>query len=264
MNAVLTEDIKVREGNIMQGGREFCYYNYICDDSYFCNACVPHYHDYYEIVFYLGKNPGKYAIGERECTVEYGDVVFLNIFEPHMFLVDKNEGYERFHIGIDAGMLMLFSGKTYNLFDMFDSRRRNYPVTKIEPLEFGKYIEILNILRSFNTQKGKELQEKLAIFRLVACQRCMTDVNTGNDPRRTDLFHDSVQFFGGTYIAYDAFAFTVMVEQIFDCHPDPEFFAIGDQSLVIPDIKFFEIDALRHIQCMDNNIFSTKDRRRFN
>ena len=56
-----------------------------------------HYHDFYEIVLYLG-NAGIFTINGQEYLMKRGDIVLINMFDPHTLKYNKNTYYERFSI----------------------------------------------------------------------------------------------------------------------------------------------------------------------
>ena len=149
MNKNPTAEIEFLKRRIISDPRDPYFYFYVSQETGYCDAYFPHYHDYYEMSFYLGKEPARYLVGTREYTVHQGDVVLYTIFEPHMFLVDENVGHERFNLGVDARMLMHLSNSSDSLFRLFDTSRKSYPVIHLDLLQFLLSLVMGNALASF-------------------------------------------------------------------------------------------------------------------
>lgn len=69
---------------------------------------VVHYHDFYEVVIYLG-NAGVFQIEGSEYLVRRGDIVLIDMFKPHTLIANKNSYYERFSVSINLNLLIAYS-----------------------------------------------------------------------------------------------------------------------------------------------------------
>ena len=102
-----------------------------------------HYHDYYEITFYLGVEKINYKTPERSYELQRGDIVFCGMFEPHMFDCESNLLHERFIIGIDPHMMFSCSTNNCNLLSLFHRNISNYPVLHSDVWGFQKYMDLI-------------------------------------------------------------------------------------------------------------------------
>ena len=73
-----------------------------------------HYHDYYEITFYLGEQDTDYLRENVHYTMRKGDIIFCRMFENHIMDCPNNDGHMRFCIGMEprnlADMRRIFGG----------------------------------------------------------------------------------------------------------------------------------------------------------
>ena len=65
-----------------------------------------HFHDFYEFTVYLGKEPAKYALGGQEHEVVFGDIVRCDLMDEHVWLLNSNEFYTRFTVGLSPSFVM--------------------------------------------------------------------------------------------------------------------------------------------------------------
>lgn len=136
-----------------------------------------HYHDYYEITFYLGSNSALYKTNDNIYEVHRGDIILCRMFEPHMFECDSNILYERFIIGMDPNMLFACSTSKCNLFSIFHSNKKNYPILHSGVWGFQKYMDLIVEFKNLDLKYARELGEKAYIHQLLArvydecCQR---------------------------------------------------------------------------------------------
>lgn len=100
-----------------------------------------HYHDFYEIVLYLG-NAGIFTINGQEYLMKRGDIVLINMFDPHTLKYNKNAYYERFSISIDPNLLLSFNTENSNLLDIFTTSNQHYPIFHVEGKCLDKYLHI--------------------------------------------------------------------------------------------------------------------------
>ena len=83
-----------------------------------------HYHDYYEVTFYLGEQDAAYLQGNIPYAVRKGDIIFCRMFENHIMDYPCNDGHARFCIGIEPRILGNYSKKNANLYLMFSNQNR--------------------------------------------------------------------------------------------------------------------------------------------
>lgn len=143
-------------------------YSAFFHDTGYNRARLMHYHDYYEITFYLGSNSAVYRTNEAVYELHRGDIILCNMFEPHMFECDSNILYERFIIGIDPNMMFSCSTSNCNLFSIFHSNKKNYPILHASVWGFQKYMDLIIGFKNLDLKYGRELGEKAYIYQLLA------------------------------------------------------------------------------------------------
>jgi len=155
-----------------------------------------HYHDFYEIVVYLG-NAGIFKINGKEYLIRLGDIALINMFDPHTLIYNKNTYYERFSISIDPNLLLSFNTAQSNLLDIFSKDNRNYPIFHVEGKCFDKYLRILEQYRDQKPAHGKYIFEKALIHQLASylfsdCYDCIHFDNT--DSRHVSMIAKLVDY----------------------------------------------------------------------
>lgn len=118
-----------------------------------------HYHDFYEIVLYLG-NAGIFTINGQEYLMKRGDIVLINMFDPHTLKYNKNAYYERFSISIDPNLLLSFNTENSNLLDIFTTSNQHYPIFHVEGKCLDKYLHILHEYMEQKPAHGQDMYEK--------------------------------------------------------------------------------------------------------
>ena len=126
-----------------------------------------HYHDFYEIVVYLG-NAGIFKINDKEYLIKLGDIALINMFDPHTLVYNDNTYYERFSISIDPNLLLSFNTTKSNLLDIFSKDSKNYPIFHVEGKCFDKYLRILEQYRDQKPAHGQDIFEKALIHQLAS------------------------------------------------------------------------------------------------
>ncbi|MCI8418170.1 MAG: AraC family transcriptional regulator [Lachnospiraceae bacterium] len=127
-----------------------------------------HYHDFYEISFYLGDG-GTFLIRDREYMVHKGSVAMIPMFEPHTLLYSKNSGYERFCLSIHPHLLLSYGTLTSNILDIFSNENQNYPVLSLTEEQMEHYEKLLAQLRELSPVPGRDLLEQALIHQFLAC-----------------------------------------------------------------------------------------------
>lgn len=126
-----------------------------------------HYHDFYEIVIYLG-NAGIFKINGQEYLVKRGDIVLINMFDPHTLKYNKTTYYERFSISIDPSLLLSFNTATSNLLDIFSKSNQNYPIFHVQGKCLDKYLRILHQYTEQKPAHGKDMYEKALLHQIAS------------------------------------------------------------------------------------------------
>lgn len=126
-----------------------------------------HYHDFYEIVLYLG-NAGIFLIDGKEHLITRGDIALINMFTPHTLIHNKNVYYERFSISIDPSLLLSFNTPTSNLMNIFSHHNKNYPIFHVEGKCLNKYLRILQEYTHDQPAHGKDMFEKALLHQIAA------------------------------------------------------------------------------------------------
>lgn len=181
-----------------------------------------HYHDFYEIVVYLG-NAGIFKINGNEYLVKRGDIVLINMFDPHTLVYNKNTHYERFSISIAPNLLLSFNTPQSNLLDIFSKDSRHYPIFHVEGKCFDKY---LNLLNQFELQKpahGQDIFEKALLHQLASYlfSDCYDGIHFDNtDSRHVAMIADLVDFINshlGENLSLDRLAQEVNYSEYYIC-----------------------------------------------
>ena len=126
-----------------------------------------HYHDFYELIVYLGKS-GTFVAGEDEYPLQYGDIVPVDMFRPHMLIPDPTESFESFSAQVDPELLIAFSTPTANLLDIFRQSGGGNPICHVEADTFQKYRHLMDEYRAVRLEKGQEILVKAIIHQLLA------------------------------------------------------------------------------------------------
>lgn len=126
-----------------------------------------HYHDFYEVQLYP-YDSGTLVINEQEHELQGGEIVLINIFEPHMFLRKNNSKTERYSISLAPDLLLSLCSKSSNILTIFNKRNPNYPIMRLNNNAFAKYLGILNQLNNINIAHGRDILERSLLYKLVA------------------------------------------------------------------------------------------------
>ncbi|MCD8198372.1 MAG: AraC family transcriptional regulator [Lachnospiraceae bacterium] len=131
-------------------------------DNEFCHGF--HYHDFYELVLYLG-DAGIFCTENEEYTLHRADLVLISMFRPHFLLRNTDSDYQRFSIDIDLGLLISYSTPASNLLDIFYN---DTPVYHLTEEQFQKYLLLIDEYRRLTPARGHDILEKALIHRLLA------------------------------------------------------------------------------------------------
>lgn len=140
-----------------------------------------HYHDYYEITFYLGDREAPYRTEDAVYTVHKGDVIFCRMFETHMMDCAENAGHMRFCIGIEPRILGDYSKKSANLYLMFSSQNPQYPILHLDMMRFQKYLHMIDEMRQLGNSPGEEVVANSIVHRMLGYLYCDMALDPGQD-----------------------------------------------------------------------------------
>ena len=146
-----------------------------------------HYHDYYEVTFYLGEQDASYLTGNTTYTVSKGDIIFCRMFDCHIMDCAANEDHLRFCIGIEPRILGNYSKKSANLYLMFSSQNPNYPIMHLDMLELQKYLRMIEDFQQLGTSPGEQVIASSIVHRILGCLYCDMQLDVG--PDTTNLQH---------------------------------------------------------------------------
>lgn len=119
-----------------------------------------HYHDFYEIQFYLSDINserdrtntalplGEITVSEETLPLVHGSLVLINMFEPHQIQITCEQPYIRYCISFDSSLLLFACSDTSNLFNIFSSCARSGHVRR---LTSGQILDLISICRRYET-----------------------------------------------------------------------------------------------------------------
>lgn len=140
-----------------------------------------HYHDYYEVTFYLGEQDAAYLQGNVPYAVRKGDIIFCRMFENHIMDYPCNDGHARFCIGIEPRILGNYSKKNANLYLMFSNQNPNYPIMHLDMLQLQKYLRMIEEIRQLGNSPGEQVIAGSIVHRILGCLYCDMQLEIGAD-----------------------------------------------------------------------------------
>ncbi|MDR1591670.1 MAG: AraC family transcriptional regulator [Prevotellaceae bacterium] len=132
-----------------------------------------HYHDFYELQFYLSES-GKIIMGDSEYKIATGDLLFINMFEPHQFVPLGNCYYERFSVCLDPSFLLMACTDDTNLLNLFDNSLPHYPIYHSDPTRLREYCWLLQRYNNHGLLRAASIYQRAIIYELLA--NLMNDV----------------------------------------------------------------------------------------
>ncbi len=134
-----------------------------------------HYHDFYEVIVYLGSHAA-FVLEDREFPVRRGDIVLVRMFANHMFIPHEADQEEYFVVAhANPELLITYSTSNANLLDIFQSAAS--PVHSLQEHAFQKYRRLMGEYRAVRQQSGQDLLIKAIVHQLLAY--AYTDCFTG-------------------------------------------------------------------------------------
>ena len=146
-----------------------------------------HYHDYYEILFYLGEREVRYEKDNWSTVIRKGDVVFCRMFENHIVDCAENEGHLRFCVGIEPHLLGGFSKKDASLYLLFSNQNPNYPVMHLDMVRMQKYLWMIEEFQQLGNSPGERIIASSIIHRMLGSLYC--DLKPENHQGTASLQH---------------------------------------------------------------------------
>lgn len=140
-----------------------------------------HYHDYYEVDFYLGDQEVPYRKGDEVYTIHKGDIIFCRMFENHIVDCENNEGHMRFCLGIEPQILGNYSKQSANLYLMFSGQNPNYPIMHLDMLQLQKYLHMIEELRQLGNSPGEQVIASSIVHRILGCLYCDMQLEMSQD-----------------------------------------------------------------------------------
>lgn len=142
-----------------------------------------HYHDFYEIQFYLA-GEGKFILDGKEYPVRQGDVILVDLFHPHILHTEKDRYYERFCIDLDPSFLLTACTEHSNLLELFSSDSTNYPLYHLDIDQLTDYLALLLKYEKIPLVNGRDIMERAILYEILA--NLFDDLRSGGGGVKTD------------------------------------------------------------------------------
>ncbi|MCU6747990.1 AraC family transcriptional regulator [Faecalicatena acetigenes] len=131
-----------------------------------------HYHDFYEVQFYLCETAngiiGDIMINGQKRTLMQGCLVLINMFDPHQIHITCKEPYTRYCISFDSSLLLFACSENTNLFNIFSGCADVKYSRPLTPEQIKAFVTIYNKHESLNVQNGRDILEKAMILEVFA------------------------------------------------------------------------------------------------
>ncbi len=127
----------------------------------------PQYHDFFEIQVYL-KPVGKMQVNNTDYDIRRGDIVLINMFEPHCLLDHTLVDEDRFCIVIDADFFLNVCTIGTNLLNLFSEENYNHPVKRINDIDLNILVNIIKRYRAIVQEPGSDLLERAVLYEFLA------------------------------------------------------------------------------------------------
>ena len=127
-----------------------------------------HFHDFYEYVIYLGREPARYRLLDQEYEVNFGDIVRCDLMDEHTWLIQDNENHMRFSVGLTFSFVMSCSTKDDNLIQIFSRNGNSYPVLHLGSLDIHKYIDLIGAYQNCTLEHGKMVFQLGILHQMLA------------------------------------------------------------------------------------------------
>lgn len=131
-----------------------------------------HYHDFYEVQFYLSEADngiiGEITINGQKRTLEQGCLVLINMFDQHHINITSKEPYTRYCISFDSSLLLFACSDTSNLFNIFSNCAEVKYSKPLTPSQINTFVSIYNKHEELKLRHGRDIMEKSLILEIFA------------------------------------------------------------------------------------------------
>lgn len=131
-----------------------------------------HYHDFYEMQFYLCKSEdgkiGEITINGKTRSLMQGCMVLINMFDYHQIDITCTVPYTRYCISFDSSLLLFACSNSSNLFNIFShcaGVKYSQPLTQTQIVTF---ISIYDKYEHLALKNGRDIMEKSLILEIFA------------------------------------------------------------------------------------------------
>lgn len=125
-----------------------------------------HYHNFYELQIHY-TDAGSLTIGNKNYNLRPGDIAFINIFEPHVFL-PKDDTYEYLSIDLEPSFLLAVCSNKSNLLNLWSQKNKSFPIFHLDDDAFKIITGIVNDLKQTKFKHGQDLLERALIHTILA------------------------------------------------------------------------------------------------
>lgn len=126
-----------------------------------------HYHDFYEVQFYLA-GEGRINLNGKQHTLRQGDVLLVNLFQPHVLHTAKGYYYERFCIDLDPSFLLAACTENSNLLELFSEDNPNYPIYHLDVEQLTTYLSLFLKYEKIPLENGRDIMERAILYEVLA------------------------------------------------------------------------------------------------
>lgn len=131
-----------------------------------------HYHDFYEVQFYVKKGDphiGTLLINGETRELSQGCLVLINMFVPHQIKITTKEPYLRYCISFDSSLLLFASSEKSNLYNIFSNCAENPEYSKpLTKYQIDRFDTLYRKHEGVALAHGADLLEKSLIIEILA------------------------------------------------------------------------------------------------
>nr|WP_296961742.1 AraC family transcriptional regulator [uncultured Mediterraneibacter sp.] len=131
-----------------------------------------HYHDFYEVQFYLSEAEngviGEITINGQKRTLMQGCLVLINMFDQHQITITTDKPYVRYCVSFDSSLLLFACSDTTNLFNIFSNCAEVKYSRPLTPAQIRTFINIYNRHEDLELKNGRDILEKAMILEMFA------------------------------------------------------------------------------------------------
>lgn len=145
----------------------------------------PHYHDFYEVQFYF-TSAGKIVLNNKSYSLNAGDIVLINMFEPHRFIPKSNVFHQRYSVSLDPSFLLAACSDKSNILSIFTHSNYDSPVHHFGTEVFEKYKSLLLSYEKQIFTYGQDIHERAVLYEILACLYNDLYADSMNNPSAID------------------------------------------------------------------------------